>query len=121
MKHKLKDDETGLDEWYSGFIVDVSKDSVTIRYYDYSEEFTWPLSEIREDISNKDLYFFKLYLEYISLVVATGMYVYIYIYIYDITKYWLGVHKLDVGMVGQFHPGHIYILVTAKVGYTLPI
>ena len=58
VKHKLKDDETGLDEWYGGFIVDVSKDSVTIRYNDYSEEFTWPLSEIREDISNKDLYFF---------------------------------------------------------------
>jgi len=44
VKHKLKDDETGLDEWYGGFIVDVSKDSVTIRYNDYSEEFTWPTS-----------------------------------------------------------------------------
>ena len=57
VKHKLKDDGTSLDEWYSGFIVDASKDSVTIHYNDYSEEFIWLLSEIREDISNKDLYF----------------------------------------------------------------
>jgi len=58
VKHKLKDDETGLDEWYGGFIVDVSKDSVTIRYNNYSEEFTWPLSDIRE-VSVTDLYSFS--------------------------------------------------------------
>jgi len=57
VKHKLKDDETGLDEWYSGFIVDASEDSVSI-YNDYSEEFTWPLSDIRE-VSVTDLYSFS--------------------------------------------------------------
>ena len=30
VKHKLKDDETSLDEWYSGFFVDTSEDSVSI-------------------------------------------------------------------------------------------
>ena len=39
---------------------------------------------------------------------------------YDITKYWLGFHKLNVGMVGQFHPG-VYIVVRGKVAHVTDI
>jgi len=34
------------------------KTLATIYYNNYSEEFIWPLSEIREDISNKNLFIF---------------------------------------------------------------
>lgn len=38
----------------------------------------------------------------------------------DITKYWLGFHKLDVSMVGQFYPG-LYIVVRGKVAHVANI
>ena len=98
--------------------MDVSKDSVTIRYNDYSEEFTWPLSEIREDISNKDLYFFLLYLEYISLVVATGMYISIFMTSRSIGLVFI---SLMLAWLGSSTQDIVYILVTGKVGYMLPI
>ena len=63
-------------------------------------EFTWPLSEIRE-VSVTDL----------SFLAVSGVYeldgCYMYIYIYDITKCWLGFHKLDVGIYGWAVPPRI--------------
>lgn len=54
IEHKLKDEDSGVDEWYSGEVTGQSGDSLTIFYVGYDGEFSWTLAEISEDFKNND-------------------------------------------------------------------
>lgn len=47
IKHKLKDDNTSIAEWYEGVIVDIGKETVTIEYAGYTDTFDWAKADVR--------------------------------------------------------------------------
>lgn len=55
VRHKLRDEDTNIEVWYTGKLCSVSANTISIEYDGYVDALEWPRDEVIEDIRNKDL------------------------------------------------------------------
>ena len=57
LQHKLKDDDSEVEEWYKGEItnIDSHTDTITVHYTGYEDDFSWSKNELVKDLKTKEL------------------------------------------------------------------
>jgi len=55
IKHKLRDEETNIEEWYAGVVHAVHGNTVCVAYEGYTDTFEWRIEDISDDFRNRDL------------------------------------------------------------------